>query len=379
MIAYEPIWAIGTGRTATPEQAQEAIAFIRDVLRERGAAADEVRILYGGSVKPDNAAELLGRSPTSTAPWSAAPASTPTTSPRSSRRRASLTSADPFPRSRWSSSTAGGCAEPGPGNAISLAETPVFDALWDALPAHPALRPGPRRRPPRRADGQLRGRPPQPRRRRGRQAGPGPDRRRDRRRQLLRERGAARRLRARPPAARAAACTCSASSPTAASTPAGSTSRRRSSSPPRRASPTSSSTPSPTAATRCPHGGARLPRRARALAAPGRPDRHRQRPLLRDGPRHAAGSGPSSPTTRSSTPRACARPSAAEAIDAVLRARRDRRVRQADRDRRLRRRRRRRRRDLRQLPPRPRPPADPRARRARLRRVPARRRPASST
>jgi triosephosphate isomerase (TIM) len=59
VIAYEPIWAIGTGRTATPEQAQEACAFIRDVVRMRGAAADEVRILYGGSVKPANAKELL--------------------------------------------------------------------------------------------------------------------------------------------------------------------------------------------------------------------------------------------------------------------------------------------------------------------------------
>jgi triosephosphate isomerase (TIM) len=59
VIAYEPIWAIGTGRTATPEQAQEACAFIRDVLRERGAVADSVRVLYGGSVKPANAAELL--------------------------------------------------------------------------------------------------------------------------------------------------------------------------------------------------------------------------------------------------------------------------------------------------------------------------------
>ena len=59
VIAYEPIWAIGTGRTATPEQAQEACAFIRDVLRMRGAAADEARILYGGSVKPGNAEELL--------------------------------------------------------------------------------------------------------------------------------------------------------------------------------------------------------------------------------------------------------------------------------------------------------------------------------
>jgi triosephosphate isomerase (TIM) len=61
VVAYEPIWAIGTGRTATPEQAQEACAFIRDVLRERGAAADEVRILYGGSVKPANAAELMSQ------------------------------------------------------------------------------------------------------------------------------------------------------------------------------------------------------------------------------------------------------------------------------------------------------------------------------
>jgi len=61
VIAYEPIWAIGTGRVATPEQAQEACAFIRDVLRLRGAAADEIRILYGGSVKPANAAEILSQ------------------------------------------------------------------------------------------------------------------------------------------------------------------------------------------------------------------------------------------------------------------------------------------------------------------------------
>jgi triosephosphate isomerase len=61
VIAYEPIWAIGTGRTATPEQAQETIAFIRDTLRMQGAVADQVRILYGGSVKPANAAELLAQ------------------------------------------------------------------------------------------------------------------------------------------------------------------------------------------------------------------------------------------------------------------------------------------------------------------------------
>jgi triosephosphate isomerase len=60
VIAYEPIWAIGTGRTASLEQAQEAIGFIRSLLAERdAAAAGAVRILYGGSVKPANAAELL--------------------------------------------------------------------------------------------------------------------------------------------------------------------------------------------------------------------------------------------------------------------------------------------------------------------------------
>ncbi len=62
VIAYEPVWAIGTGRTATPDQAQDASAFVRDLLRARDErAAEQVRILYGGSVKPGNAAELMAQ------------------------------------------------------------------------------------------------------------------------------------------------------------------------------------------------------------------------------------------------------------------------------------------------------------------------------
>ncbi len=63
IVAYEPVWAIGTGRTATPEQAQDMHAFIRGAFAERHSeeAAKDLRILYGGSVKPENIAGLMAQ------------------------------------------------------------------------------------------------------------------------------------------------------------------------------------------------------------------------------------------------------------------------------------------------------------------------------
>ena len=62
VVAYEPVWAIGTGKTATPDQAQEVHAFIRSQIAQINTElAENLVILYGGSVKPDNAAELFGR------------------------------------------------------------------------------------------------------------------------------------------------------------------------------------------------------------------------------------------------------------------------------------------------------------------------------
>jgi triosephosphate isomerase len=62
VIAYEPVWAIGTGKTATPEQAQQVHGFIRGMIAQLDSGvAEKVQILYGGSMKPSNAAELISK------------------------------------------------------------------------------------------------------------------------------------------------------------------------------------------------------------------------------------------------------------------------------------------------------------------------------
>ena len=156
VVAYEPVWAIGTGKTATPQIAQDAHAFIKSLL--------DVPVLYGGSVKPDNAAELLALRE-STAPWSAARPSTSTPSPRFAAPRVPLVALVIL--DGW------GCAPPGPGNAVELARHADLRPAVERVSAHDAR--GIRRggRAAAGPDGQLRGRASHDRV--GPRAVPGPD------------------------------------------------------------------------------------------------------------------------------------------------------------------------------------------------------------
>ena len=180
VVAYEPVWAIGTGKTATPEMAQEAHAFIKGLL--------DVPVLYGGSVKPDNAAELLAQPDVDGALVGGASLDV--------ESFAAICLAA-FPLVALVILDGWGLAPPGPGNAVELADTPVFDRLWAEYP-HTTLE-GIRRggRASSRPDGQLRGRSPDDRLRSHSLPGPDAGEQVDRGRVVLREPRARRRLRAR--------------------------------------------------------------------------------------------------------------------------------------------------------------------------------------
>ena len=174
VVAYEPVWAIGTGLTATPDQAQEAVAFIRARLAEidAGAAAD-VRILYGGSCNPDNAAELLALPDVDGALVGGA-------SLKADDFAAIVEAAQRVPHDRLvrlpdHPRRLGARARRARQRRRARRHAGVRPPVGGA-PAHDADRQGRGGRAPARADGQLGGGSPQPGRRVDRAAGPRPDR-----------------------------------------------------------------------------------------------------------------------------------------------------------------------------------------------------------
>ena len=135
VVAYEPVWAIGTGLTATSEQAQEAVAFVRALVEGFDKAAGQaVRILYGGSLKPDNAEELLGLPDVDGALIGGASLDAGDFAKVIQTAARMTTPHDASPPVCLVVLDGWGLAPDGPGNAVSLAETPVFDRIWEEHP-----------------------------------------------------------------------------------------------------------------------------------------------------------------------------------------------------------------------------------------------------
>ena len=333
-IAYEPIWAIGTGRSRRPSRRRRRSRFVRALVadRDKEQAAAHVRILYGGSVKPDNAAELLALPDVDGALVGGA--SLDAADVRGDRRGARGRRRERR-RSRrvclvvldgWGLAPDRARATPSRSR-----DTPVFDALWERYP-HTTLT----------ACGTAVGLPEGQMgnsevghlnlgagavvkqdldaHRRGRRATA-----RSASNAVLRAAFARRAARApdRPRLRRRRALGLDA--------PRGADRHGA----PRSASTTSSSTPSPTAATRSPHGGARVPRAASQEwcdAAGNARIGTRHRPLLRDGPRQPLGAHPAGLRPARRTARAEHHADrGAQAVHGRLRARRDRRVHHARR------------------------------------------------
>ena len=139
VIAYEPIWAIGTGQVATPEQAQEAIAFIRALVADRAREQAERAGSSTAAASSPRTPPSCSRCPTSTARWSAAQPRRRVVRGDRRGRRADGAS-PPVPAScpcraaAWSCSTAGGSRPTARATRSSLADTPVFDELWARYP-----------------------------------------------------------------------------------------------------------------------------------------------------------------------------------------------------------------------------------------------------
>ena len=280
VIAYEPIWAIGTGRARRPSRPGGGRLRPRAGRRRSPSGAERVPILYGGASRPTTPPSC-SRCPTSTARWSAAPRSRPSSSRRSSRPR-EMTPLPGVVRRALRRPRRLGARATGPATRSRSPTRRCSTSCGTSYP-HTQSSLGARRRPARRPDGQLRGRAPQPRCRRGRPQDLDAIDDAVATASSSRTRRCVDGVRGAP-----SACTCSASSPTAACIPGWEHLRGTRSSMARRRRPRSRRPRVPRRPRHAAELRRRLPRPSRAgCARRARAHRLGDRALLRHGPRPA--------------------------------------------------------------------------------------------